>query len=51
MNDPREEKNQEPSVEEERPPFFSTWRRLYAAVLGSLIFYVFLMLVFMKVFA
>lgn len=51
MIDHREENNRNPSAEEERPPFFSTWRGLYAAVLGSLIFYVFLMLVFMKVFA
>ncbi len=45
--------NQSPDQhpEEERPPLFSTWWRLYVAVLGSLVFYIILMLIFMKVFA
>jgi hypothetical protein len=50
MDDPREAKDQVVPSEEERPPFFSTWSRLYTAVLASLIIYVVLMLVFMRAF-
>jgi hypothetical protein len=50
MDNPREDKNQNTAAEEEHPPLFLTWSRLYAAVLGSLLIYIILMLVFMKVF-
>ncbi len=47
-----EKSNQHPDLppEEEHPPLLSTWPRLYAAVVGSLILYILLMLFFMKVF-
>lgn len=38
------------NLEEEKPPFFSTWRRLYIAVLGYLCALIFLFYVFTKAF-
>lgn len=51
MNEEKFNQDQDSSGEQERPPFLSTWPCLYAAVLGSLAFYILLMLIFMKVFA
>lgn len=51
MNKETINRNPDPPSEDERPPLLSTWPRLYAAVLGSLIVYVLLMLIFMEVFS
>ena len=42
-------KNSKP--EEEKPPFFKTWRRLYLAVIGYLIFLILAFYIFTKVFS
>ncbi len=37
-------------LEDEKPPFFSTWRRLYIAVLGYLCVLIFLFYAFTQAF-
>ncbi|MEX2116737.1 MAG: hypothetical protein WEB37_07615 [Bacteroidota bacterium] len=50
MDEKKVDQSSESPLEQEPPPLLSTWPRLYAAVLGSLILYILLMLIFMKVF-
>lgn len=38
------------NLEEEKPPFFRTWRRLYLAVLGYLCVLIFLFYAFTQIF-
>jgi len=35
---PDNDSSESPDLQEERPPIFRTWRRLYLAVLGNLVF-------------